>query len=90
MKLVIEIPEEKYEWIKAHNLNIDNDSIVGAVANGTPYEERPKGEWKCTKQGDIPITDRCTNCNYKMKWYRNKHKFCPECGAEMRSVRGDR
>ena len=45
--------------------------------------ERPKGEWKCTKQGDIPITDRCTNCNYKMKWYKNKHKYCPECGAEM-------
>ena len=46
-------------------------------------EERPKGEWKSTKQGGIPITDRCTNCNYKMKWYTNKHKFCPECGAEM-------
>lgn len=41
MKLIIDIPKEKYEWIKAHNLNIDNGSIVGAVANGTPYEERP-------------------------------------------------
>ena len=45
MKLLIDIPKEKYEWIKAHNLNIDNDSIVGAVANGTPYEERPQGKW---------------------------------------------
>lgn len=39
MKLLIDMPKEKYEWIKTHNLNIDNDSIVGAVANGIPYEE---------------------------------------------------
>lgn len=56
MKLLIEIPKEKYEWIKAHNLNIDNDSIVGAVANGTPYEERPKGEW-------VPVSERLPNRN---------------------------
>lgn len=47
-------------------------------------EERPQGEWRSCKQGDIPITDRCTNCNYEMKWYTNKHKYCPNCGADMR------
>lgn len=50
MKLIIDMPKEKYEWIKTHNLNIDNYSIVGAIANGTPYEERPQG-W-------IPVTER--------------------------------
>lgn len=47
--------------------------------------ERPQGEWVVYgKQGDIPITDRCTNCNYEMKWYKTKYHFCPNCGAAMR------
>lgn len=46
-------------------------------------EARPQGEWKSCKQGDTPITDRCTNYNYEMKWYWNKHKYCPNCGAAM-------
>lgn len=46
--------------------------------------ERPQGEWVVYgKQGDIPITDRCTNCNYEMKWYKTKYNFCPQCGADM-------
>lgn len=40
MKIVIDIPEEKYEWIKKNNPNADINSIVGAVANGTPYEDK--------------------------------------------------
>ena len=47
-------------------------------------ERRPQGKWRSCKQGDIPITDRCTNCNYEMRWYRNKYNFCPNCGADMR------
>jgi hypothetical protein len=47
--------------------------------------ERPQGEWKVYgRQGDIPITDYCTNCKYEMKWYRNKYNFCPNCGAKMK------
>lgn len=46
---------------------------------------RPQGEWKVYgKQGGIPITDMCSNCRYEMKWYKNKYKFCPNCGASMR------
>lgn len=40
MKIVIDMSEEKYEWIKKNNPNADPNSIVGAVANGTPL---PKG-----------------------------------------------
>lgn len=39
MKLIIEIPDEKYEWIKKNNPNPDNNSIVGYIANGTPITE---------------------------------------------------
>ena len=46
---------------------------------------RPQGEWKVYgKQGGIPITDMCSNCRYEMKWYKNKYKFCPNCGAQMK------
>lgn len=41
MKLVIDLPEEKIEWVKESNPNANPNSIVGAIANGTPYEERP-------------------------------------------------
>ena len=51
MKLIIDIPEDKYEWIKKNNPNADVNSIVGAIANGIPYEERPQGEW-------IPVKTR--------------------------------
>ena len=54
-------------------------------SNYVHYEERPQGEWGVYgKQGDTPITDRCTNCNYEMKWYKNKYNFCPNCGAKMK------
>lgn len=59
-------------------------AFVKQIINNAPtVEERPQGEWRSRKQGDIPITDRCTNCNYEMKWYKNKHNFCPNCGARM-------
>lgn len=51
MKLIIDIPEEKYEWIKNNNPNVDINSIIGAIANGIPYEERPKEDW-------IPVKTR--------------------------------
>lgn len=38
MKLLIDLPEEKYEWIKKNNPNVDTNSIVGALANGTPIK----------------------------------------------------
>lgn len=44
MKLIIDIPKEKYEWIKKNNPNADTNSIVGVVANGTPYKERLQGD----------------------------------------------
>ena len=47
MKLIIEIDKEKYEWIKKNNQNSKNiDSIVWAVANGIPYEEKPQDDTK--------------------------------------------
>ena len=62
------------------------NQILTDIDNAPTVEpQRPKGEWKVYgRQGDIPITDYCSNCKYEMRWYRNKYKFCPNCGADMR------
>lgn len=64
----------------------DHDNFpdrCGDFISDKVLEERAKGEWRTRKQGDCPITDTCTNCQYEMKWYKNKYKYCPECGAKM-------
>lgn len=82
MKLIIDIPDEAYELLKRKS-ELDNiaESII---ANGTPYEDRPKGKW---------IIDghhiRCNMCNeYICNTDREGDKipdnFCPNCGADMR------
>lgn len=62
------------------------EGILALIDNAPTVEpERPKGEWVVYgRQGDIPITDKCTNCNYEMKWYKTKYNFCPNCGADMK------
>lgn len=39
MQILINLPKEKYEWIKKNNPHAKPDSIVGAVAHGTPVTE---------------------------------------------------
>ena len=39
MKLIIDIPDDKYEWLKKNNPNADTNSIVGAIANGWKIEK---------------------------------------------------
>lgn len=64
MKLLIDIDEEKYEWIKNNNPNIDINSIVGAIANGTPYEEIPTGAWTPIKYRPLTEEERVEFSEY--------------------------
>lgn len=75
------IDVNKEELMKA--LAYDRNQYEKGYEDARKRFERPKGKWKCTKQGGIPISDMCTNCYYKTKWYKIKYNFCPECGAEM-------
>ena len=69
---------------KLYRPYIHYEDVINCIDNA-PTVERPQGEWKVYgKQGGIPITDMCSNCRYEMKWYKNKYKFCPNCGADMR------
>jgi len=45
MKLIIDIPEIAYEAYKEWNKNMVATVEQSLIANGTPYEERPQGEW---------------------------------------------
>ena len=86
MKIVIDIPNEV---LKSRHycqyFGAWSTKLTETIENGTPYGERPQGEWKVYgRQGGIPITDYCTNCKYEMMWYKNKYNFCPNCGADMR------
>lgn len=58
MRLVIDIPDKDYEFIRdAHilisgrNCKTIQYNVINAIKNGTPYEERPKGKW-------IPVSER--------------------------------
>lgn len=87
MKLIVDIPEEKYEWLKKNNPNADTNSIVGAVVNGMPYEERP-GEWIITREeqgayGIIYTSRKCNRCGWASGLLIPRN-FCPKCGIKMK------
>ena len=76
MKLIIDIPEMAYEAFKEWHKNKVATVEQSIIANGTPYIERPHGEW-------IEIlrhyTGACSICG-KVAEITN---FCPKCGASM-------
>jgi hypothetical protein len=60
MKLVIDIPDDEYKFIKdlqslviggRGNCRTIQRDVINAIKNGTPYEEQPKDKW-------IPVTER--------------------------------
>lgn len=51
MKLIIDIPEDLYKWIRDDYGHNTEEVVYKAVVSGIPYEERPQGKW-------IPIKTR--------------------------------
>lgn len=84
MKLIIDIPESDYGRIKklvGSNGKHTSSTTVGTayqvIANGTPYEERPQGEWEL--HGMIYY---CSECGHDCG--ESGDNFCGNCGADMR------
>lgn len=80
MKLIIDIREEKYRHI-TEMPNVYGSEICEVIRNGTPYEDRPQGEWeKCSLGFD------CNKCGYTQIYEDiiGEYHFCPNCGADMR------
>lgn len=88
MKVVIDIPDEIYEWLKKKFPNADTNSITGAIANSTPYEDRPRGEWRDHSDDgyvECPFCEHATTCNDD----KEELHFCFFCGASMVKKEGD-
>lgn len=93
MKLIIDIDDKVYEFIKNLNYVIlargngktISMHIMRAIKQGIPYKERSQGEWKFKKFDEktgIPNSYWCPFCGMvKAQVYDN---FCGNCGADMR------
>lgn len=92
MKVLIDIPEEKYKWIKENNSKADRNSFVGAIVYGTPLtpdmladllmEERIRGKLKQDISYSKDIIDN-VRCRLTVDIIDRRPCYC---GAELREV----
>lgn len=89
MKLIIDIDDNVFTRLFDNEVDTSSEDrkvIDRAVRNGTPYEERPHGEWIVDEEHSITMTlYKCTNCNYFGG--ATHYRYCPHCGADMRGGR---
>lgn len=69
-------------------INVDAVFITLHEQPTADVVERKKGEWQIVKNADGATHDyRCSAC-HRYRFHngemRNKYKFCPNCGADMR------
>ena len=89
MKLIIEVTEDYYEFIKNNTWRSVSDITI---LDGIPYEERPHGEWikhirciECSVCKDkFFADDEEENCQDYEPCTDLRFNFCPNCGADMR------
>ena len=98
MKLIIDIPDKDYEFIKdiqtlvigsRGNCKTLQYNVITAIKNGVPYEERPHGEW-VLKEPDYDNDGgnnlyECSICHHYDTHSDSKEvPYCWYCGADMR------
>ena len=88
MKLIIDIPENVIGGAKASSNYYPTyhfEKIWRAIANGIPYDERPKGKW--IKQENKKTEFFCSECgrmiDTKPFTRTDNFPFC-HCGTDMR------
>lgn len=89
MKLMIELDEMEYSLLKECAKSENYSAITRIIANGIPYEERPKGEWKLISMG-LEYKYQCSLCGRTISttpMFLADYPFC-HCGADMR--KGDK
>jgi len=97
MKLKIDIEQEWYERACKATMSLDGAlPIYQSIKEGTPYEERPRGEWvKEYLQIDehhFRSYAKCKVCGCSFKPYSfavKEFDFCPKCGVDMRKKEGE-
>ena len=96
MKIVVDIPEKTNAHIRSdygHFVTAgvmalreeDKDILCYAIYHGTPYEERPHGEWERNPQIRTLITRTCNACGGRSA----VGNFCMWCGSDNRVKEGE-
>ena len=81
MKLIIDVPiEELTPKAFFDYFEVMSTKLSETLMNGTPYEERPQGEWIYHSDGYIAFYT-CNRCNC---FGDIDDKFCSHCGANMK------
>lgn len=89
MKLVIDIPEDRFEDIqRIASVQIRRDTVEKFIANGTPLPsvepERKPGKWIRTIDPDVNAWTgghRCSECGRDC--VQMSMNYCANCGAPM-------
>jgi len=93
MKLIIDIDEMEYSLLKECAKSENYSAITRIIANGIPYEERPKGEWIKEPNGRTTDIYRCSVCKRSIMLCKGanltNYPFC-HCGADMGGNKNDK
>ena len=100
IKLIVEVPEDLYNIVKG--FKHEEEISLQAIADGVPYEERPKAEWKLStydegflgtyKRAHWVCSNCCRNPTVGLDWAQTRselYSFCPWCGADMRGTKNE-
>lgn len=104
-KLIINITETDYKWIKEHDDGVTSypttERLYKVVKKGVPLgeDDRPSGKWVIDEKTDYRIWFcHCSECGYDPQndiggtenwWLMRLPKFCSNCGAKMSSDEGE-
>ena len=80
MKVLIDIPDKEYQACVRRDANMTGGIADNYIANGTPYEERPQGEWIPVSKSWpaftglylVSIDDLVTVANFTGAYFINK------------------
>ena len=94
---MIDIPKAMIEAAKT-DLWCGSPTLGYAIKHGTPYEERPQGEWIYGEDETGQDGWFCSECDFFVPWYYQyyekdvnfirDYKACPHCLAEMITYTG--
>lgn len=91
MKIVIDIPDKVWDIAKEYgHLDICGIELSERVMNGTPYEERPNGEWVINEEWSLLEKCKVTTytCPFCGRVEYEPFDYC-RCGADMRKGKED-
>lgn len=92
MKMIINVDEKLIcEGFERTFTKEERDILIRAIGNGTPYKERPKGEWikKVDNVGFVSYI--CSECGFELELEDcSDSYYCSNCGADMRVTDNDK